>query len=294
MKMATKLTLFIIDDQIPTIPEYVENSMYNTKLDAASLLHLIEVIEWKGQHSLKRLTSDILSSDHSKNGILETYGFTHPSICLDEIDKGLHPDLIIFDWEYGSESNIVSSNFLIEILNSTKAFVFVYSLVRNEIPPFLNKVEYDPHADRFQLFLKGDTDSSIFSSEEFILQYILTRISKSNVIKIQGIIVSFNENGYLNNPSDILHLESIFGRAFLLKNLKEKGFSWSQEKIENMLNNVTEKLLLDDKRSFLITPDSTLFIEKFNPKIELSYLEAFKRFGLLKVRDAIETGIVKV
>ena len=242
MKMATKLTLFIIDDQIPTIPEYVENSMYDTKLDAASLLHLIEVTEWKGQHNLKRLTSDILSSDHSKNGNLATYGFTHPSICLDEIDKGLQPDVIIYDWEYGSESNIQSSKLLIEILNSTKAFVFVYSMVRNEIPPFLNKVEYDAYVDRFQLFLKGDSDSSIFSSEEFILQYVLTRISNSNVIKIQGITVSFNENGYLNNPSDILHLESNLGRAYLLKSLKEEGFSWSQQKIEDMLNSASKKM----------------------------------------------------
>lgn len=292
--MANKLNLFIIDDQIPAIPEYVENLVYNTKLDAGSLKHLLKVAEWKGQHSLKRLTSDILRSDHAQSGDLSTYGFTHPSICLDEIDSGLQPDLIIYDWEYGSESNIESANLLIEILNSTKAFIFVYSLVRNEIPPFLNKLEFDAFADRFQLFLKGDTESSIFSSEEFILQYILTRLSKSNVIKIQGITVTFNENGYLNNPSDILHLESIFGRAFLLDRIKSIGFTWSEQNIENMLNNLDDKLLLDEKRSLLITPDSTLFISKFNPELEISLLEAFKRYGLLKVREAFETGIVKV
>lgn len=294
MKMPNKLTLFIVDDQIPTIPEFVENSIYNSKLDVGSLQHLIKVAEWKGQHSLKRLTTDILKSDHSQTGALLTYGFTHPSICLDEIDKGLQPDLIIYDWEYGSESNIESAKLLIEILNLTNAFVFVYSLVRNEIPPFLNKLEFDAFADRFQLFLKGDTNSSIFSSEEFILQYIVSRISKSNVIKIQGITVTFNENGYLDNPSDILHLESIFGRAFLLDRIKTIGFTWSEQNIENMLLSISDKLMLDEKRNLLITSDSTLFISKFNPNLELSFIEAFKRFGLLKIIEALEIGIVKV
>jgi hypothetical protein len=294
MKMPNKLTLFIVDDQIPTIPEFVENSIYNSKLDVGSLQHLIKVAEWKGQHSLKRLTTDILKSDHSQTGTLLTYGFTHPSICLDEIDKGLQPDLIIYDWEYGSESNIESAKLLIEILNLTNAFVFVYSLVRNEIPPFLNKLEFDAFADRFQLFLKGDTNSSIFSSEEFILQYIVSRISKSNVIKIQGITVTFNENGYLDNPSDILHLESIFGRAFLLDRIKTIGFTWSEQNIENMLHSISDKLMLDEKRNLLITSDSTLFISKFNPNLELSFIEAFKRFGLLKIIEALEIGIVKV
>jgi hypothetical protein len=292
--MPNKLTLFIVDDQIPTIPEYVENSIYNSKLDVGSLQHLIKVAEWKGQHSLRRLTTDILKSDHSQTGTLLTYGFTHPSICLDEIDKGLQPDLIIYDWEYGSESNIESAKLLIEILNLTNAFVFVYSLVRNEIPPFLNKLEFDAFADRFQLFLKGDTNSSIFSSEEFILQYIVSRISKSNVIKIQGITVTFNENGYLDNPSDILHLESIFGRAFLLDRIKTIGFTWSEQNIENMLHSISDKLMLDEKRNLLITSDSTLFISKFNPNLELSFIEAFKRFGLLKIIEALEIGIVKV
>lgn len=292
--MPNKLTLFIVDDQIPTIPEFVENSIYNSKLDVGSLQHLIKVAEWKGQHSLKRLTTDILKSDHSQTGTLLTYGFTHPSICLDEIDKGLQPDLIIYDWEYGSESNIESAKLLIEILNLTNAFVFVYSLVRNEIPPFLNKLEFDAFADRFQLFLKGDTNSSIFSSEEFILQYIVSRISKSNVIKIQGITVTFNENGYLDNPSDILHLESIFGRAFLLDRIKTIGFTWSEQNIENMLHSISDKLMLDEKRNLLITSDSTLFISKFNPNLELSFIEAFKRFGLLKIIEALEIGIVKV
>ena len=138
--MATKVILFILDDNIPKIPEFVEQSLYDTKMDAVSLSHLVSIDEWKGQHNLKQLTSYILNSEHSQSGALETWGFTHPSICLDEIEAGILPDVIVYDWEYGTESNKERSDWLIEILKLTNAFVFVYSMFRNIIPPFLNLV----------------------------------------------------------------------------------------------------------------------------------------------------------
>ncbi|MBA7532091.1 hypothetical protein ES705_24317 [subsurface metagenome] len=289
-----KLTLFILDDNIPKTPEYVEQSLYDTKMDAASLSHLVSTVEWKGQYNLKQLTSFILDSEHAHSGIIATWGFTHPSICLDEIDAGLIPDIIVYDWEYGSETNKESSNWLMEILNSTKAFVFVYSIIRNEIPPFLNKKEFDKYSSRFQLFLKGDTTSSVFSSEEFILQYILTKITKANRIKIQGVEIAFLENDYLDNPSDILFLEKIFGRAALINYLKEKGSTVSQESIEEMITNVSDRLLYDTKRNLLISPNSTLLIEKYKPEEELTYIESLKNYGLQKLIEVLEIGLVKV
>jgi len=289
-----KLTLFILDDNIPKIPEYVEQSLYDTKMDAASLSNLVSTVEWKGQYNLKQLISFILDSEHAYSGIIATWGFTHPSICLNEIDAGLIPDIIVYDWEYGSETNKESSNWLMEILNSTKAFVFVYSIIRNEIPPFLNKKEFDEYSNRFQLFLKGDTTSSAFSSEEFILQYILTKITKANRIKIQGIEITFQENGYLDNPSDILFLEKIFGRVALIRNLKEKGNTISQESIEEIIANVSDRLLYDTKRDLLLSPNSTLLIEKYKPEEELKYIEVLKKYGLQKLVEVLEIGLVKV
>lgn len=289
-----KLTLFILDDNIPKIPEYVEQSLYDTKMDAASLSHLVSTVEWKGQYNLKQLTSFILDSEHAHSGIIATWGFTHPSICLNEIDAGLIPDIIVYDWEYGSETYKESSKWLMEILNSTKAFVFVYSIIRNEIPPFLNKKEFDEYSSRFQLFLKGDTTSSVFSSEEFILQYILTKITKANRIKIQGVEITFQENDYLDNPSDILFLEKIFGRAALVNYLKEKGSAVSQESIEEMITNISDRLLFDTKRNLLISPNSTLLIEKYKPEEELTYIESLKNYGLQKLIEVLEIGLVKV
>jgi len=291
--MTNKITLFILDDNIYKSQDFVEKSIYDSKINSELLLQLTNNYEWKGQHNLQELTSSILKSNHAQLGNIITYGFTHPSICLDAIDSGLKPNVVIFDWEYGSESNKESSNWLMEILNLTNSFIFVYSMVRNEIPPFLNKQEFDKHADHFQLFLKGDDKESIFSSEEFILQYVLSRVSRSNQIKLSGLQIDFNENGYLKNPTDILYLEKIFGRNFIIEQLKGKNVI-SNEAIESLIEKAKGKLLFDSKRNYLITPDSTLFIEKFKPDVEISYLEALKKYGLTVLKEALEVGLKKV
>lgn len=292
--MVTKITLFILDDNIYTSQEFVERSIYDSRIDSKSLLQLADSFEWRGQHNLQKLTGDILKSNHGQSGVITTYGFTHPSICLDEIDNGLKPDVVIFDWEYDSESNKESSNWLTEILNTTNAFIFVYSQVRDVIPPFLNKQEFDKYAHRFQLFLKGEEKNSIFTSEEFIFQYVLSRVSNSNQIKIQGLEISFTENGYLKTPTDILHLEKMFGKTFLIEQLKNRDLSINNESIEGIVDSVDGKLLLDDKHNFLITSDSTLLIEKFKPTQELSYLEVLKKYGLEKLMEVLESGFIKV
>lgn len=289
-----KLTLFIVDDNIPKISKYVEQSFYDKKLDAALLLHLVDSAQWTGQHNLEELTSSILKSEQSVSGELEVCGFTHPSLCLDAIDEGVIPNIVIYDWEYTSESQSNSSKWLKEILDSTKAFVFVYSKVRNDIPPFLNKSDFDSYSHRFQLFLKGDDSSSVFSSEEFIHQYIVSKIRKSNIIKIQGVEISFQENGYLENPSDILFLEKIFGKAALIQNLKSKDNTISDISIEDMIHDIDDKVLQDEKRNLLISSQASLLIEKYSPEKELSYLEVLKNFGLEKLIEVLEIGIVKI
>ncbi|MBL0109878.1 MAG: hypothetical protein IPP42_03030 [Saprospiraceae bacterium] len=221
--------------------------------------------------------------------------FTHPSLCLDEIDKGLIPDVVIFDWEYGIESAKQSSEWLKEILNSSpKTFVFVYSDKRNEIPTFLNKQEFDAYSNRFQLFLKGDAKNSIFTTEEFILQYLTSRAGKVTQIKLSGLIIDFKENGFLKNTTDILFLERLFGRNNLIQSLKEKGTGISNETIAEMLGLFNERILFDNHNNLLIAPDSKMHIKKYNPASSLSYAEVATKYGLNALIHVIEVGIEKV
>jgi hypothetical protein len=292
--MATKITLFILDDNIYKSQEFVDRSVYDTKIDSQALLQLADSYEWKGQHNLQALTIDILKSVHGQSGSIATYGFTHPAICLDEIDGGLKPDIVIFDWEYGSESNKESSNWLTEILNSTEAFIFVYSQVRDVIPPFLNKQEFDNYAHRFQLFLKGSSTHSIFSSEEFILQYILGKVSDSGKIKIQGIDVEFTSNDYLKKASDILYLERVLGKSYLLEEFKKLQFTLNNNTIENLLDNSNDCLYLSEAKGLLISPDEVTLIEKLKPLKKLSYSTVVKHYSIEKLEETLEKGIALI
>lgn len=289
-----KITLFILDDNIPKIPEFVDQLVYNTSIQTQVMSELLKKGKWLGHHNLHQLTSDIINSDHSKTGVLNTLGFTHPSICLTEIEGGLKPDIIIYDWEYGTESNKERSDWLLEILELTSAFVFVYSGFRDQIPAFLNKDEFSVHSDHLQLFEKGNSSNSVFSSEEFILQYILSKITKANQIKIGGLKIDFRENGYLNSPSDILYLEKIFGNVALIESLKEQDRILSQESIERMVLNVKGVILHDTQRNLLLSSNATLLIEKYKPEKELPYLSILKKYGLQKLIEVLEVGIAKI
>lgn len=288
------LTLFILDDNIPITPEYVEQELYDGIISSESLQYLVDNAKWTGQHNLKQLTSLILESEHAKSGVVQILGFTHPSLCLDEIDAGVKPDIVVYDWEYGSETNSDSSKWLMEILDSTDAFVFVYSMVRNDIPPFLNKVVFDKYSSRFQLFLKGDVQSSVFSSEEFILQYILSQITKTNRIRIQNIEMTFQKNGYLENPSDILYLEGMLGRITLSEKLKEGIYTISNESVEALLNDIQIKILHDKEKQVLVTADSGMIVKRIQPTRELSAVEVLKEYGLIVLKEVLHDGIVKI
>lgn len=294
MTSSNKLTLFILDDNIPKIEEYVSISLYDGRIDAEYLDHLVRSANWPGQYNLKKLTALILESEHFLSGLMNVYGFTHPALCLNEIDEGLIPDIVIYDWEYGSETNNQSSNWLLEILNSTNAFVFVYSMVRNEIPPFLNKSNFDIYSNRFQLFLKGDMNSSVFTAEEFIHQYIVSKISMSNEIKIQGLTINFLENGYLKNPTDILYLERLFSTTELIEKLRSMGMEISNNTLEDLFGNINDKVLFDSKRNMLISTNANLLKNKFNPNEELNILDVVKKYGIHKLIEVLEIGIVKI
>jgi hypothetical protein len=292
--MNKKITVFVLDDSIPTIPDYIDRGVYSRSIKQDELLHLAQYGDWKGEGSLQRLTLDLLNHEYIKTGKLEIYGYTHPEICLSESDRNPKPDVVIYDWEYGTNSYTQSGEWLLDILHMTNAFVFVYSLVRNEVPPTLNKKVFDEFAKRFQLFSKGNTDNSVFTSEDFLYQYILSLVNKDNTIKVQGMNVKFEANGYLKKPTDILYLESILGRESLLAQIKNNQNEISEETIERIIDSLNGRILLNREKGFLITSDSSLFKEKFKPNEEMSYLNALKEFGIIKLKEALEAGLARV
>lgn len=288
-----QITLFILDDNLPKIPEFAEKNIYTEGIKKDDLQILIDNGNWRGEYPLKQILSNLISHEYVKKGFLSIRGFINPQICLDEIKENSKPDVIIYDWEYGFPHKD-SREWLLQILELTDAFVFVYSNVRQIIPQDLQKVEFDKYANRFQLFSKGNTDNSVFSSEDFIYQYILSLINKNNIIKIQGKDVNFTSNGYLAKPTDILYLESILGRESLLHQIAEFDNDISEKNVENIIEKLNGELFFERNGGFLIAKDQELYIDTFKPKETISYIEVLKEFGLKKLKEVLEIGFVKV
>lgn len=290
--MKNRAQVFIIDDSLPKLEEFIEKRIYEKAIKKDDLLSLANQGNWSGEGSLKQLILDLLTHEYVKTGRIEILGYNHPEICLSELSNK-RPDVVIYDWEYGDPFT-QSSGWLLDILRKTEAFIFVYSAIRDSVPPYLNKKEFDGFANRFQLFAKGNSTNSVFTSEDFLYQYILSLIDKSNVIKIQGIDVKFETSGYLKDPTDILHLESVLGRASLLEQIRNNKNEISEASIEKMVDSVHGHVLLSREKGVLITADSHLLIDKFKPSMEISYVDALKEFGLMKLKEVVEIGFAKL
>ena len=281
----------LIDDEFPSKEEFVEKGIFDNPINSEDLYELTISANWGPLRHLQQLIKDIVCSEAATNNQIELMGFKNPNIFLPELESGFNPNIIIYDWEYGMPGT-EPRDWLLEILELSKtSFVFAYSQVRDSIPIFLNKSDFTPYAERFQLFLKGSSGHSIFSSEEFILQYILGKVSNSGRIKLQGFEVEFTSNDYLAQASDILYLERILGRKYILEEFKKYEFNVDKDIVEKILDDSKQYLLLNVEKGILISPDEQTLIEKLQPLKEMSFLDVCKEYSIQKLEETLEKGM---
>jgi len=284
-------TITFVDDQIPVDPGEDAGLIEAKRIEE---LVKLTTVEWHSQVNLKTLIEKLMLTDRYKNKKIIISGVTHPSILLNKIEEDkFSPDVIVYDWEYEMESDESGSN-LLEILKTTKSFVFVYSSFFDAIPPTLHKKEFDAFANRIQLLSKGDRQSSIFSSEEFIIQYILGLFSKDNTIQLSNHTVKFNSSGYLEEASDILYLEAVLGKDFILSNLDKVHFEISKENIENLFALVKDKLFVSKDGKYVIADANDLMKEKYGPLDEISYKDVLKMIGIKGIDKLLQGGILSI
>lgn len=289
--MSNPINVFLIDDEFPPRQEFVNRGVFETGISSEDLFILSVSESWGSLHFLQELIKNIVVSSPSKNGLINLTGFKSPSIALDSIDAGLIPDVVIYDWEYGMPNPTESQQLLLEILEATETtFVFIYSKVRDDIPQFINIRAFDPYAKRLQLFLKGSTSHSIFSSEDFILQYILGRVTDDVNIKIQGYDVEFTPNAFLQKASDILYLERIVGKLYLLEELKKIQFTINNYTVENLLNDTNGTLYYSEGKGLLVSPDEKAIIGSISDLKEIGFAVAAKEFSISKLEEALIKG----
>ena len=290
-----KNRIAILDDSFPKPQKFIEEKTYERPLGERELSYLVRRCEWGAEWNLQKLTSDLLASKYVKASKIELSGYLSPEICLAELDKRRLPDVIIYDWEYEANSYTKSETWLLELLGEVpKAFIFVYTGVKNDVPPHLSKPVFDKFAERFQLFAKGESENSVFTSEDFIYQYIVSRVEKNATIKLQGIDVKFQPSGYLATPSDILYLETILGRANLLKQIELNKRTISATSVEKIIGDAGGTVWFNPDKGFIVTRDSPLLADRLRATVEMSYVEILKKFGLLKLKEAMELGFTRV
>lgn len=286
--------IFLLDDEFPIVKEFVDTGIYENAINSENLYHLALNENWKSLHDLQQLIKDIVTSKACKEGLVNLIGFTKPEQCLLEIDKGFLPDVVIYDWQYGIINDIDSQKWLLEILNTTNAFVFIYSKVGEALPFFLNKEKFNQYSPRFQLFIKGSKSDSIFYSEEFILQYILGEVSDSNKIKIHGFDVEFTKNKHLTYASDILYLERIFGKLSLLEELKKVDFNLNKKTIDRILDSSEGYLFYNEEKKILINPDNKNIVDKMQSLQKISFKQVAEMFSIKKLEEALERGVALI
>lgn len=291
--MPTK-SVFLLDDEFPKIKEFVADDIYAKAINADNLYHLALNENWKSLNYLQQLIKDIITSDAFKMGLIDLSGYSDPELALQDIESGIKPDILIYDWQYGAEINHNNSQkWLLEILEKTDAFVFVYSLVESTLPEFLNKEVFGKYLDRFQLFLKGRKTPQSFSSEEFIFQYIISSASKKGKIQIDGVKIEFTSNDYLSKASDILYLQRILGNKYVLDHLNEVDFSIDTASVEKMLNDFDGFVYFNKEKGYLLSTENGLLQgKKIEGLEEISYLDVVKKYSLLSLGEVLERGIL--
>jgi hypothetical protein len=293
--MPTK-SVFLLDDEFPKIKEFVADDIYSKAINADNLYHLALNENWKSLNYLQQLIKDIITSDEFKIGLINLSGYSDPELALQDIESGIMPDILIYDWQYGAEINHNNSQrWLLEILAKTDAFVFVYSLVEPSLPEFLNKEQFAKYLDRFQLFLKGRKTPQSFSSEEFIFQYIISAASKKSKIQIDGVRIEFTSNDYLSTASDILYLQRILGNKYVLDHLNDVDFSVDTSSVEKMLNDFNGVIYFNKEKGYLLSTENGLLQGKEIEGIEeITYLDVVKKFSLLCLVEVLERGILYI
>lgn len=291
--MQTK-NIFLLDDEFPKIKEFIDSDVYSKAISADNLYHLALNENWKSLNHLQQLIKDIITSEAFKAGMINLSGYSDPELALQDIELDIKPDVIIYDWQYGAEINHNNSQkWLLELLEKTSAFVFVYSLIEPTLPAFLNKDSFHKYLDRFQLFLKGGKIPQSFSAEEFIFQYIISSASKKGRIEIDGIKIEFTANDYLSKASDILYLQRILGNQYLLDQLNKVDFSIDTASVEKILNDSNGFLYINREKNYLIAAENRLIQDKNLTNLEkISYLDVVKQYSLIALETVLDRGIL--
>jgi len=307
-----KISVWIIDDSLP-YQKRLLNKIDDTQPISSS--HIINIIstgdEWPDEERpLKELTNIIIQSSSFLKDLIDLKWVLYPNLAINAIkQKKYAPDLIIYDWEYKNYPGIASEvtmdenekmlmpssgKSLLELLTwLPDSFFFIYSNKAAEIPIELFKEKLDNYAKQFQVLPKGD-HRLILSAEEMIYNYILLKINGQERIKIGDTEVEFDKSGQLKDYTDILYLENILGKEYLKEKIKHVPDPFSDTAVSEILKNFSFQLYLSADNKVLLSERDRFAEKKYGPLESISYQEAFNKYGLRIINEALNNTIIKI
>ena len=291
--MTQSIQVCIIDDQLPKTELGSDDFDYYELIDSVKLMRFLDPsVSWGDEANLREILRILLSSPYYVDHRIRLAWATHPGICLNAVIHSQYkPDVVVYDWEIVADKHPEVE--LEELLKTTSAFFFVYSNLAAQLPITLYKEKLDDYSNRLQVLRKGDM-SYVYSSEELIYQYLVSRIEKNPRILIGGSEIQFHASGFIKIPSDILYLESVIGREFILERLNGIGNDISDETVEQLLSEYDAMIYLSKDGHWAILNKTGKAQVEYGPLQEVSYADFFRSHGLRKLHEVLDRGIVKV
>ena len=292
----------IIDDKLPYD---INKDAPNKPFSSTKLKEWLKKANWGEEADLKKLLERILDSDLYNHKELDIIGSSSPSALLNHLSESTQPiHLIIFDWEYQTRNQDTKKQ-LVEIIKQTNAFIFVYTALANTIWQLLIKEVpqentttseniFEKNIKRIQLLKKGDTQMSLFSAEDLIMQYIISQFKKAYEFSMGEHSIRFEENKFLDSPSEILVLETILGKNSLLKKLEKANFEISNNTVESIFSDVKFKFYLSKDEKYLMESNIENNKKQYGPLKEFTFLEAISKFGIEIIDKTLVRGIAQV
>ena len=292
--MSKVFNIAIIDDRLPRTAEGFYNIVDYEIIDEAYIKNTLrDNVKWDDL-SLKSLVQMLFESPYLKEGRISVKWAYHPSFCLNAVIKNNYaPDLIIFDWEYDVSQNLetVIAN-LKELADRTTGLIFIYSNLAQRVPVELFKNHLDKYSNKLQVLKKGGEDF-IFSSEEFIYQYIANILDDNPKVPVHGIEIQFDKSGKLENTKDILYLESIIGKSNLLKKLELINNNFNDQSVVAILDSMNQSVYATENNEYFFNEPPQTIEEKYGAIHQTSLSSAFKVLGLKKLMELLERGVAK-
>jgi len=275
----------IIDDGYPVTGK--------TKLEFDEIQQLTSVDEWDIETSLRDLNMQlILKSIHWKKRI-HLNAFYNPEFFFTAEKRKW--DFLAFDWEYKMQQSGKSSEvYLLEILETTRAKVFVFSGWETEdhISSMISDSVFDRYkkANRLELLRKSE-DRSVVK----MLEKVTFLFEKGEEVVFENVPLIIKPSKHIVDSEDFWVLKSLIGADNILSVLKEMNSNTVDEgTIQFMFEKSRYNFFIDNHKSILSASNNQLINEKFGELKALSMIDALNIFGIEKLEETKEKGYSKI